>query len=453
MKFAEAFDLARGEVVAFIGAGGKTSLMISLGYELAEAGWRVLATTTTQLAKDQLALFPRALPANADARTISQALSEEQFVVLYDQVRGAKVYGPSPEWVRQLLDSVDSDILLVEADNARGLPFKAPIADEPRIPPETSLVVAVASLKALGAPLDNDHVYNPGAMIEKYGFVANSPIKSPWLAQVLRDEELGLRGVPQSTRALIFLNQTPKRGYVRGRARMIARLSLQSERISAVALGSVRGAEPVFELQRAVGALVLASGDASFRDLETLLRPVDGGRCALANVTEQLMRSRIDHIRLVTGNRNSQVRQAVKYLGVKTVQNRAWKTGGLVSSLRVGLDSLPAHVAAVLLLPCRQSRIKPKLIYRMFSAYARCEGDFIVPKSPQPQRQPILIARKYWAEILKMPSHTGLREIIDHFASNVMVIDFGANIETREGMVTSSAGHRRWPANMRDRGS
>ena len=26
---------------AFIGAGGKTSLMVGLGYELAEAGWRV----------------------------------------------------------------------------------------------------------------------------------------------------------------------------------------------------------------------------------------------------------------------------------------------------------------------------------------------------------------------------------------------------------------------------
>ena len=31
-----------------------------------------------------------------------------------------------------------------------------------------------------------------GAMIEKYGFVENSPVKSPWLAQVLRDEELGI---------------------------------------------------------------------------------------------------------------------------------------------------------------------------------------------------------------------------------------------------------------------
>ena len=105
-------------------------------------------------------------------------------------------YGPPREWTRQLLDSVDSDILLVEADDAAGKSFKAPYAHEPLVPLETSLVISVASLRALGLPLDNEHIYNPAAMIERYGFVENSPVKSPWLAQVLRDEKLGLRGVP-----------------------------------------------------------------------------------------------------------------------------------------------------------------------------------------------------------------------------------------------------------------
>ncbi len=452
MRFAQAFDLVPGDVVAFVGAGGKTSLMVSLGYELAEAGWRVLATTTTQLAKDQLALFPYALPADASARAISQALSEKQFVLLHDEISGGNVYGPAPEWTRQMLDSVDSDILLVEADNARGLPFKAPLAGEPRIPPETSLVIAVASLNALGKPLDNDHIYNPRAMIEKYGFVENSPVKSPWLAQVLRDEDLGLRGVPQEARVLIFLNQTPERGYVRGRARMIARLSLQSERISAVALGSVRGAEPVFELQRSVGALVLAAGDASCRNLDALLQTADGGGCALANVTEQLMRSRIDHIRLVTGKGTRDVRKAVKHLGVKTVQNRAWKSGGLVSSLKTGLGSLPAHVAAVLMLPCQQTRIQSKLIYQILSTYARGDGDFIVPRLRSQCSQPILIARKYWAEMLKLTRHCDLREIISHFETHVTYLNVDANGIFQDGDVANEQNHRRWPAGVKDHG-
>ena len=231
MRFKKAFAVAPGDVVAFIGAGGKTSLLVGLGYELAEAGWRVLATTTTKLSTEQLDLFPCTMAAGAAPRAISQALTEHQFVLLHEQIRSGYVYGPPAEWTRQLLDSVDSDILLVEADDAAGMPFKAPMADEPQIPLETSVVISVASLRALGLPLDSDHVYNPAAMIDRYGFVENSPVKSAWLAQVLRDEALGLRGVPAEARVVVFLNQTPERGFMRGRARMIARLSLQNARI------------------------------------------------------------------------------------------------------------------------------------------------------------------------------------------------------------------------------
>ena len=167
------------------------------------------------------------------------------------------------------------------------MPFKAPRADEPQVPNETSLVISVASLRALGLPLDKEHIYNPAAMIERYGFVENSPVKSPWLAQVLRDDELGLRGVPAAARVIIFLNQTPERGFMRGRARMIARLSLQSERVNAVALGSVRGVEPVFELQRPVGALVLATGYSPCKDLDGILRPGARGRPALAHISRE----------------------------------------------------------------------------------------------------------------------------------------------------------------------
>ena len=47
-----AFGLASGgELVAFTGGGGKTSLVFALARELAAAGRRVVATTTTRIAQ------------------------------------------------------------------------------------------------------------------------------------------------------------------------------------------------------------------------------------------------------------------------------------------------------------------------------------------------------------------------------------------------------------------
>lgn len=423
MQFEQALDVARGDVVAFIGAGGKTSLMVALGYELAERGWRVLATTTTSLASGQLDLFPCVMAASADPRSISQALTENQFVLLHEQIRGGRVYGPPAEWTRQLLDSVDSDILLVEADEAAGMPFKAPFADEPQVPPETSLVISLASLSALGKPLDGEHVYNPAAMIERYGFVENSPVKSPWLAQVLRDEALGLRGVPAKARVIVFLNQTPERGFMRGRARMIARLSLKSERIKAVALGSVRGAEPVFELQRRVGALVLATGASPCRDRERMLQPTARGRPTVAQVTEIALRSRIDHIRLVTGARAPEVRAATRHLGVKAAHDRAHRSGGAVSALKAGLRALPGPLSAVLIVPGDQARMQPNVIYHILAAYARGEGEFIVPRHRTRSGYPALIGSRYWPEILKLPRHSDFRAIVQRFLDEIAFLN------------------------------
>ena len=247
-------------------------------------------------------------------------------------LQGAKCKVPqSLDWTRQLLDSVDSDILLVEADGARGLPLKAPYEHEPVIPPETSLVIPIASLSVLGQPLDDEHIYNPQAMIDRYGFTEGSRVKSPWVAQVLRDEALGLQGVPEDARVIAFLNQTPEQGYYRGRARMIARLALQSKRLYGVAIGSVRGASPVYEVQRSVGAIVLAAGLSSRMGQPKVLLPWSDGKTIIEHIVEQLIRVRIPQINVVVGHYGDEVKRLVKPLGVKVVQNRSYKTGEMLS--------------------------------------------------------------------------------------------------------------------------
>ncbi|MBC8098409.1 MAG: putative selenium-dependent hydroxylase accessory protein YqeC, partial [Armatimonadetes bacterium] len=250
MKLHQAFELTPGEVVAFIGAGGKTALMVTLAYELAEAGWRVLATTTVGLDAHQLEVMPIALPVDAGRAAISEALTRTGFVFLHDGIARGRVRGVQPRAFRQLLDEVDSDVLLVEADVSDGKSVKAPKLGEPLIPLDTTLVVPVASMAALGQSLDAQHVYNVEAIIERYGFAEGTRIKAAWLAQILRDDTLGLRGVPPGVRVTPFLNQTPMRGYGRGRARVVAKLALKSPRLSSVVIGSVRGAQPVCEVQR-----------------------------------------------------------------------------------------------------------------------------------------------------------------------------------------------------------
>ena len=318
MKLREAFNIVPGDVVSFVGAGGKTSTLVALGHELAEVGWRVLATATTPIPAEQLDLFPDKCAVRDGAAVISAALEASRFAFIYDRIRGGVVHSLSARAIGWLLDAVDADALLIEADNARGLPLKAPYDGEPAIPRETTLAIPMASLAALGKPLNNEHVYNASAMIERYGFYEDSPIKSPWVAQVLRDEELGLRGVPDKARVMVWLNGSPTTGYYRARARLIARLILRQPRVYGVAMGSARGVDPVQEVQRSVGAIVLAAGMSKRMGQPKVLLPWANGKPILEHILNQLILARVDHITVVTGNRAGEVLQIAAKMGIET---------------------------------------------------------------------------------------------------------------------------------------
>jgi molybdenum cofactor cytidylyltransferase len=423
MQLHQAFDLVPGDVISFIGAGGKTSLLVALGYELAESGWRVLATTSVPMEAHQLELMPYAMAASAGADAISQALTEYQFVFLYDTIQRGVVKGVRLENISHLLDAVDSDVFLIEADMAHGLLFKAPLPHEPNIPSETSLVISVGSMGALTQTLDDAHVYNLQAMIERYGFPEGTRIKSPWLAQIMRDDELGLRGVPAHVRVMGFLNQTPEKGYGRGRARMIAKLILRSSRFHGVVLGAVRSAKQVYEVQRPMAAVILADGLADGATQAICLKRETDGRARLEHIVEQLVKSRVDFITVVTGHQAREMKNLLKRLDVKVAHNKNFKSGDVLSAIKTGLSAQPSHIAGVLLVGGDQARLQPKTLYHLMSAYAETSADLLVPRYRGQRGYPLILGRRYWGEILKMDDHAVWTRVLEAYPREVRYVD------------------------------
>jgi len=432
MKLQKAFEIVPGDVVAFVGAGGKTATLIALGHELAQSGLRVLATTTSQIAVDELDLMPYATTLDAGMAHLSLALGENRFVFLYHDIKNNQVYGPDIEIIPRLLDSVDSDVLLIEADQADGLPLKAPLEDEPNIPPEATLVIPMASLAVLGQPLDDEHVYNATAIDERYGFLLGNRVKSPWVAQVLRDEELGLRGVPATARIVAFLNQTPAHGYARGRARLIAQFILRSPRIHGVAMGSVRSGEPIYEVQKHIGAVVLAGGMSRRMGQPKVLLPWGGRRTIIEHIIEQLSLARVPQITVVTGHRAGEVRQVVSHMGADAVHNDKYTTGEMLSSLKAGLRAMPAHISAALMVLGDQPRIQPKVVAQVMMAYAEGAGDIVAPSYQMRRGHPILIDRRYWSEILDLPDNGSPRDVIDRHKDRIAYVNVDTDSVLRD---------------------
>jgi molybdenum cofactor cytidylyltransferase len=453
MKLHEALGIVRGDVVAFTGSGGKTTAMVSIGYELASLGWRVLATSTVPISEEQLDLLPHGVRYDANPQTISDALTQHGFVFLYGEIRGGVVYGPDVEWTRQLLDTIDSDVLLVEADRSDGKLLKAPFADEPLIPLETSLVVPVASLGILDQPLNDAHVYNVRAIIEHFGFYEGGAIRSAWVAQIMRDEGMGLRGVPDQARVIGLINQTPEDGYLRNRGRLIARLMLKSGRIHAVAVGSIRAANPVYEVQRRVGAIVLAAGQSRRMGEPKVLLPWTPGKTIIEHIIDQLVRARIDQIHVVTGHYAAEVKSLLKPLDIEIVHNRAYKTGEMLSSLQAGIRSMPDSISAVLIVLGDQPRIQPPVIYRLLKAYSEGAGAIVIPSYKMRRGHPMLVDRRFWHDLLQLKAGQTARDVFNAHAAAIAYVDVDNDSVLQDVDTPADYAQQRWMAGLPDRDS
>src|SRR5262245_57009270 len=166
----EILGVGRGDLVAVAGAGGKTTLVYRLAREAREAGLRVVVSTTTHMGtlpeETTGAVF---LAADGDpGPALDDALRrEKRATVLGPRVREDKLEGLPPERVDALRDR--ADLVLVEADGARGRSLKVPAPHEPVVPGRTSLLVVVAALDVLGAPLDEEKVHRLDRVLEATG--------------------------------------------------------------------------------------------------------------------------------------------------------------------------------------------------------------------------------------------------------------------------------------------
>lgn len=437
MRLRDALRVQRGDIVAFVGAGGKTSALFRLASELRAEGWRVLATTTTRVASHEAARAPLCAPLSADVthNTIRKWLNEHGFVFLYDMdgVKNNKMIGLHPDVIAGLVDSVNSDVLLIEADGARRLPFKAPYDHEPVIPPDTSLVVPVAGIDALGQPLDDKHIYNAARVQDRYGFPNGAELIPPWMAVTIRDPELGLRGVPESARVVALLNKVPSGEYGRSRARRVAELVLRSTRVEAVALGAMQtpGDQPVFELQRRVAAVVLAAGMSSrMKGRAKVLLPWDG-RTVIEAIISRLIAARIPDILVITGYRGDDVARVLKDLPVQVIENPDFAQGEMLSSLQAGLRALPDSTAACLVVMGDQPVLDGRVLGQVLMAYAEGQGSIVVPVHRGERGHPVVIDRRFWPEMLALENGAP-RDVIRRYPDETALVEVDSDSVLRD---------------------
>lgn len=229
-------------LTAVIGAGGKKSTLYTVGNELD----RAVITTAVRIPRfdDHVA----ELYETADPVSILESVTEWP-VGLVPGFEESRYLGYDLETIDAIAESPVPEAVLVKADGARNREFKAPGADEPRIPPEADRVLGLVSTHVVGQPLTEEYVHRPERVTALTGLSPGEEIGIDDVATVLSSPEGTAKHVPDSAAYIPVLNKVDDAAD-REIARAIADRVLDSSRADRVALARlIDPSEPLVEIR------------------------------------------------------------------------------------------------------------------------------------------------------------------------------------------------------------
>ncbi len=448
MDLARALRLSDTPCLALVGAGGKSTALFQLARSLSgDAGLPVITTATTHLHIDQVRL--------ADSHWVGS--KPDELVALEDNLRGVMLVtglvvgqrttglaSHTISWLRAIC-GYHAVPLLIEADGSRQHPLKAPAEHEPPIPGFVDMVVVVAGLSGLGKPLTADFVHRPEIFSRLAGLPLPASITPVALMRVLTHPAGGLKNIPSAARRVVLLNQadTPT---VQAQGKLLAEELIPM--VDAVIIASLSPPAPytsssaqIHAVVEPVAGLILAAGEAKrFGSPKQLLQY--RGQPFVRCVAQSALSAGLSPVVVVTGANAGDVEAALQGLPIITARNQDWQSGQS-SSIRTGLQNLPANAGAGLFLLADQPQVTPAVIHALVERHARDLSPVVAPLVAGQRANPVLFDRSTFPSLMALTGDVGGRAIFSQYPpayldwldeSLLVDIDTPADLKKLEGM-------------------
>jgi molybdenum cofactor cytidylyltransferase len=418
MRLSKALRVEEGQSVAFIGAGGKSSAVRTLGNEL-KSQYPVVSTTSTKLGLAQTDL--------ADEHFI--LTSSEHLDGVHARLRGGKSLlitndraPDEPKWrglsllelkkLRKICLEAGA-ILLIEADGARRKSLKAPAEHEPVVPEWVDLVVTIAGLDVIGKPFTPEYCHRAEIAKEILGIEGDAIVEYAHLSNLLQAEYGGLKGAPRSSTVRVILRQSKDLEEIEI-GRKVASQVLSTERITNVVIGTLDHENPVSETFSRVAGIVLAAGSSTRLEEPKQLLPFKG-KPLIAHVVEAAVEGGVDPIVIVVGEQADAIQEALEDYRVRIVRNPD-PALGQGSSLSVGVGGIDPNVEAAVFLLADMPLVKEQLIDELIMRHRARLSPVVVPYANGRRGNPVLFDKVAFEALMQIEGDRGGRAIFSQFS-------------------------------------
>jgi molybdenum cofactor cytidylyltransferase len=174
-----------------------------------------------------------------------------------------------------------------------------------------------------------------------------------------------------------------------------------------------------------ISAIVLAAGKSRRMGKPKLVLPW-GLTTVLGQVVATFAAAGIEDILVVTGGVRTQVEAEVARLAeqfpVRAIYNPGFAHGGMVSSIRAGLEALGPGVRAAMIGLGDQPQVREETIRCIEAAFIQTDSPLVFPSFQGRRGHPWLVARSLWPEILLLPRSATPRQFLSAYAGKIKYV-------------------------------
>ena len=408
-------------VIAVAGSGGKTSTVLRIASEARDAGLRVAVSCTTKMRPTEILPRSRTI-LSLDPKELAEGMDESfdagQTPFLFAGTTGdGKRAGLPPEVIDEI--APHADLMVIEADGAKGLPLKFPAEHEPVVPSSSTMLLVVAGASAIGKRAGPETVFR---LELARGLVEQGTELTPAAIVPLLHADNGyLRFARPGLNIAFLVNQADAAD-----PEAVESLCylLGHGHVCTVAAGSTSAASSplrIFDNKRGtVAAVVLAAGESKRYGSNKLVAD-HRGRPLVSHAVDAAIGSEADSVFVVTGHESQAVRAAIgEKPDVNFVLNEEFRSG-MASSLKAGVRA--AHgFDSVMVIPGDMPRLTVTIADAVIRAWRECSAPLCNAVANGRRAHPVLFRRELFSELLGISGDEGGRSVVARHANRAATV-------------------------------
>lgn len=411
-------DYCQTPIISVVGAGGKTSVICELAKEYQMAGKSVVVMTTTHMRRPwRNECFLEADKKNATTNSILKFKMEIQDaletggIIWVGSLAEDDKIGSIEEVFFQVI--LEQNIpVLIEADGAKELPLKAPESFEPVILPQTTCVINVYGMDAIGQKLAAC-AHRPQRVSQILQKNLEQEIREEDIVKLALSNEGGRKNVNLNMDYHIILNKADTEERKASAETIKKDLSQNEVWIEKIHITSFSRHEAV---------LVLAAGMGKRFGDNKLLKQYAGKpiyQYMIHNMEQMQECQRV----IVT--RTLEIKAHAGVAGITTVHNDHPELG-ISHSLQIGLLKClkeDPFLERVVVCVCDQPKLKVKTIKGLLEMGRLHGGKIVCASVENKKRNPVLWNRRFFSELLAITGDVGGRQVIEKHQQDVLLYE------------------------------